>query len=99
MLGLSGKGLNEQQLNDLGQNNIRTQLATIEGSQTPYPYGGKQRQIQVDLDLHALQAKGLSPTDVVNAISVQNIIVPSGHDEDRPFRVRHRDQLRSAVDR
>jgi len=47
MLGLSGKGLNEQQLNDLGQNNIRTQLATIEGSQTPYPYGGKQRQIQV----------------------------------------------------
>ncbi|MFY9853875.1 MAG: efflux RND transporter permease subunit, partial [Terracidiphilus sp.] len=78
MLGLSGKGLNEQQLNDLGQNNIRTQLATIEGSQTPYPYGGKQRQIQVDLDLHALQAKGLSPTDVVNAISVQNLIVPSG---------------------
>ena len=78
MLGLSGKGLNEQQLNDLGQNNIRTQLATIEGSQTPFPYGGKQRQIQVDLDLHALQAKGLSPTDVVNAISVQNLIVPSG---------------------
>jgi multidrug efflux pump subunit AcrB len=78
MLGLSGKGLNEQQLNDLGQQNIRTQLATIEGSQTPFPYGGKQRQIQVDLDLHALQAKGLSPTDVVNAISAQNLIVPSG---------------------
>jgi multidrug efflux pump subunit AcrB len=78
MLGLSGKGLNEQQLNDLGQNNIRTQLATIEGSQTPYPYGGKQRQIQVDLDLHALQAKGLSPADVVNAISAQNLIAPSG---------------------
>jgi len=63
-------------LNDLGQNNIRTQLATIEGSQTPYPYGGKQRQIQVDLDLHALQAKGLSPADVVNAISAQNLIAP-----------------------
>jgi len=78
MLGLSGLGLNEQQLNDLGQNNIRTQLATIEGSQTPFPYGGKQRQIQVDLDLHALQAKGLSPADVVNAISVQNLIAPSG---------------------
>src|SRR5208337_3006006 len=78
MLGLSGKGLNEQQLNDLGQNNIRTQLATIEGSQTPFPYGGKQRQIQVDLDLHALQAKGLSPTDVVNAVSTQNLIAPSG---------------------
>jgi multidrug efflux pump subunit AcrB len=77
-LGLSGKGLNEQQINDLGQNTIRTQLATIEGAQTPYPYGGKQRQVQVDIDLHALQAKGLSPVDVVNAISAQNLIVPSG---------------------
>ena len=78
MLGLSGQGLNEQQVFDLGTNTIRTQLATIEGAQTPYPYGGKQRQIQVDLDLHALQAKGLSPTDVVNAISAQNLIAPSG---------------------
>src|SRR6202522_797979 len=77
-LGLSGDGLNEQTLNDLGQNTIRTQLATIEGAQTPFPYGGKQRQIQVDLDLNALQAKGLSPVDVVNAINAQNIIVPSG---------------------
>jgi len=77
-LGLSGQGLNEQQLNDLGQNNIRTQLATIEGAQTPFPYGGKQRQIQVDLDLHALQAKGLSPVDVVNAVNAQNLIAPSG---------------------
>jgi CzcA family heavy metal efflux pump len=77
-LGLSGQGLNEQQLNDLGQNNIRTQLATIEGAYTPFPYGGKLRQIQVDLDLQALQAKGLSPIDVVNAVSAQNIIAPSG---------------------
>jgi len=77
-LGLSGQGLDEQRLNDLGQNNIRTQLATIEGAQTPFPYGGKQRQIQVDLDLHALEAKGLSPVDVVNAINAQNIIAPSG---------------------
>jgi multidrug efflux pump subunit AcrB len=77
-LGLSGLGLNEQQLNDLATNNIRTQLATIEGAQTPFPYGGKQRQIQVDLDLHALEAKGLSPVDVVNAINAQNIIAPSG---------------------
>ena len=77
-LGVSGKGLNEQQLNDIATNNIRTQLATIEGAQTPYPYGGKQRQIVVDLDLHALQAKGLSPADVVNAVSAQNIIAPSG---------------------
>ncbi len=53
-------------------------MATIEGPQTPFPYGGKQRQIQVDLDLHALQAKGLSPVDVVNAISAQNLIAPSG---------------------
>ena len=77
-LGLSGQGLNEQQLNDLATNNIRTQLATIEGAQTPYPYGGKQRQIMVDLDIHALQAKGLSPNDVINAVSAQNIIAPSG---------------------
>ena len=77
-LGLSGLGLNEQQLSDLGTNNIRTQLATIEGAQTPFPYGGKQRQIQVDLDLQALQAKGLSPVDVVNAVSAQNLIAPSG---------------------
>ena len=77
-LGLSGQGLNEQQLNDLGQNTIRTQLATIEGAQTPWPYGGKQRQILVDLNLPALQAKGLSPVDVVNAINAQNLIVPAG---------------------
>jgi multidrug efflux pump subunit AcrB len=78
MLGLSGQGLNEQQIFDLGTNTIRTRLATIEGAQSPYPYGGKQRQIMVDLDLHALQAKGLSPADVVNAISAQNLIAPSG---------------------
>jgi multidrug efflux pump subunit AcrB len=77
-LGLSGQGLSEQQLNDYGQNIIRTRLATVQGAAIPYPYGGKQRQIQVDLDIHALQAKGLSPTDVVNAISAQNLIAPSG---------------------
>ena len=78
MLGLSGTGLSEQQLFDMGQNTIRTQLATVEGAQTPYPYGGKQRQIQVDIDPKALQAYGLSPADVVNAVSAQNLIVPSG---------------------
>jgi multidrug efflux pump subunit AcrB len=77
-LGMAGQGLNEQQVFDLGTNTIRTQLSTIEGAQTPFPYGGKQRQIQVDLDLPALQAKGLSPVDVVNAISAQNLIAPSG---------------------
>jgi len=77
-LGLSGQGLNEQQVSDVAKNSIGVALATIEGAQTPYPYGGKQRQIQVDLDLAALQAKGLSPVDVVNAISAQNLIAPSG---------------------
>src|SRR5215472_13833773 len=78
MLGLSGTGMSEQQLFDTGQNTIRTQLATVEGAQTPFPYGGKQRQIQVDIDLAALQAKGLSPADVVSAINAQNLIAPSG---------------------
>jgi len=77
-LGLSGPGLNEQQLNDIATQTIRIQLATVEGAQTPFPFGGKQRQIQVDLDLNALEAKGLSPTDVVNAIAAQNVIAPSG---------------------
>jgi multidrug efflux pump subunit AcrB len=77
-LGLSGKGLTEQQLNDIGQNSIRVQLATVEGAYSPFPYGGKQRTVQVDLDLQALQAKGLSPADVVNAISAQNIVAPAG---------------------
>ncbi|MFP5211444.1 MAG: efflux RND transporter permease subunit [Acidobacteriota bacterium] len=77
-LGLSGRGLNEQQLYDLGTNTIRVQLADIEGAQMPFPYGGKQRQIQVDLNTAALQARGLSPADVVSAVNNQNVIAPSG---------------------
>jgi multidrug efflux pump subunit AcrB len=77
-LGLSGQGLSEQQLNDFGLNFIRTQLATVEGAASPFPYGGKQRQVQIDLDLKALQARGLSPSDVVNAVAAQNLILPSG---------------------
>ena len=77
-LGLSGNGLTEQQLNDFGQNFIRTQLATVEGASIPFPYGGKQRQIQVDIDTHKLQAYGLSASDVVNAVNTQNIILPAG---------------------
>ncbi|HXZ79492.1 MAG TPA: efflux RND transporter permease subunit [Terriglobales bacterium] len=77
-LALSGSGLSEQQLNDLGLNFVRTRLITVEGAAVPYPYGGKQRQVQVDLDTTALQAKGLSPLDVVNAISAQNLILPAG---------------------
>jgi multidrug efflux pump subunit AcrB len=77
-LGLSGDGLTEQQLNDFGTNFIRTQLATVEGASIPYPYGGKQRQVQVDIDTQKLQAHGLSAADVVNAMSSQNIILPAG---------------------
>jgi len=77
-LALSGSGLSEQRLNDYGLNFIRTRLVTVPGASVPYPYGGKQRQVQVDLDAAALQSKGLSPMDVVNAISAQNLILPSG---------------------
>ena len=77
-LGLSGQGIPEQQLSDIGLNFVRTRLANVEGASIPYPYGGKQRQVQVDIDTRALQAKHLSPTDVVNAISAQNLILPAG---------------------
>jgi len=77
-LGLSGRGLNEQQLNDLATNTVRLYFATIEGAQSPFPFGGKQRQIEVDLDPDALQARGLSPADVVTALGAQNVIAPSG---------------------
>ena len=77
-LALSGKNLSEQQLNDLAANFLRNQLATVQGAVFPNPYGGKQRQIQVDLNIPALQAKGLSPSDVVTAIGSQNLILPAG---------------------
>jgi len=77
-LGLSSKTLPEQQLFDLGNNFLRAYLATVPGAATPYPYGGKIRQIQVDLDLPRLQANGLSPNDIVNALSAQNLILPAG---------------------
>src|SRR5438270_488130 len=77
-LGLSGKGMSEQQLNDLGVNFIRPQLATVPGAAIPLPYGGKVRQIMVDIDSHQLMAKGLSPMDVVNGVNAQNVILPAG---------------------
>ena len=77
-LALSGKGLSEQELNDYGLNFIRTQLITIPGTAVTYPYGGKQRQVQVDLNPTALESKSLSALDVVNAIAVQNLILPTG---------------------
>ena len=77
-LALSGQGLSEQDLNDLGQNFLRPQLITVEGTAIPYSYGGKQRQVQIDLNTQAMQAKGLAPSDVTNAIGNQNLILPSG---------------------
>jgi multidrug efflux pump subunit AcrB len=89
-LGLTGKGLSEQQLYDLGLNFIRTQLATIQGAQVPLPYGGKSRQVMVDIDLQKLYGKGLSPADVSNAVNAQNVILPAGTQKigDREYNVR-----------
>ncbi|MDB6094879.1 MAG: AcrB/AcrD/AcrF family multidrug efflux protein [Verrucomicrobia bacterium] len=77
-LGLGSKTLSEQTLYDLGVNFLRVQLATVQGASVPIPLGGKVRQIQIDLDPQALQAKGLTPTDVSNAINAQNLTLPSG---------------------
>jgi multidrug efflux pump subunit AcrB len=77
-LALSGQDLSEQQLNDFALNFIRTRLVTVPGAAVPYPYGGKQRQVQVDLNPPALQARGLAPVDVVNALAAQNLILPAG---------------------
>jgi multidrug efflux pump subunit AcrB len=77
-LGLSSNTLPEQTLYDLGNSFIRTQLATVQGAAVPLPFGGKIRQIMVDIDPRSMQAKGLSPSDVVNAVNVQNLILPGG---------------------
>ncbi|AHX13599.1 RND transporter [Dyella jiangningensis] len=77
-LALSSQSLPEQQLYDLGNNFIRTQLATVQGAAIPLPFGGKVRQVMVDLNAQAMQAHGLSPLDVVNAVNAQNLILPGG---------------------
>jgi multidrug efflux pump subunit AcrB len=77
-LALSGKGLSEQALFDLGVNTVRPPLVTVAGAAIPYPYGGKQRQVQIDLDPAALQARGLSAQDVAAALAAQNQLVPIG---------------------
>ena len=77
-LGMRGQGLSEQELFDLGANLVRNQLANIAGAAIPWPFGGKQRQVSVNLDIPALQSKGLSPVDVITAISTQNLVLPSG---------------------
>ena len=77
-IGLTSDRLSEQQLFDYGNNFIRTQLATVQGASMPFPYGGKQRLVSVDVDFAALQARGLSSVDIVNAVNAQNLILPTG---------------------
>src|SRR6202140_4804483 len=77
-IGLTSDSLSEQALFDYGNNFIRTQLATVQGAALPFPYGGKQRLVSVDLNSEALQSKGLSPVDIVNAVNAQNLILPTG---------------------
>ena len=77
-LALSGKGLQEADLNDIAMNFLRPQLVTVAGAVVPYPYGGKQRQVMIDLNPAQLQSKQLSPFDVVQAVNNQNLLLPSG---------------------
>jgi CzcA family heavy metal efflux pump len=77
-LALSGQGLSEQALFDLGVTSVRTPLVNVPGAAVPFPYGGKQRQVQIDLDPAAMQARGLSGQDVANALAAQNLIIPVG---------------------
>jgi CzcA family heavy metal efflux pump len=77
-LGVSGKDMTEQQLNDIGQNFVRPQLVTVPGAVLPSPYGGKQREILINMDQAEMQAKGIAPGDLLNAVSQQNVVMPSG---------------------
>ena len=99
-LGLSSKQLTEQELYDIGINFIRTQLATVQGASIPLPYGGKQRQIMVDLDPAALYANHLSATDISNALSQQNLILPAGTAKvgDREYLVRLNASTQTALE-
>ncbi len=84
-LAVSGQGLSEQQLYDYSSNFIRTQLVTVPGAAIPQIYGGKQREVMVDLNTQALQAKGLGPSDVVGALDNQNLILPGGSSKIGPL--------------
>jgi len=84
-LAMSGTGLSEQQMFDLGQNQIRPQLVTVPGAAIPFPSGGRQRQVQVDINPAALQSNGLSAQDIGNAIAAQNQINPAGFAKIGPF--------------
>ncbi|HEY1507181.1 MAG TPA: efflux RND transporter permease subunit [Stellaceae bacterium] len=77
-LGVSGQGLSEQQLNDYAVNFVRPQLVTVNGAVVPYPFGGKQRQVMVYVNPSLLLSKGLAPTDILNAVTNQNLVLPGG---------------------
>ena len=77
-LGISGKGLSEDQLNDVTLNFLRPQLVTVPGAVVPYPYGGKQRQVMINMNGGLLQSKGLSPQDLLAAVNRENLVIPSG---------------------
>ena len=77
-LGISGEDLSEQQLNDLATNTVRTQLVTVPGAVVPLPYGGKQRQVTINMDQAAMESKGIAPGDILNAVSQQNVVMPAG---------------------
>ena len=77
-LGISGQGFSEDRLNDLALNFLRPPLVTVPGAVLPYPYGGRTRQVMINLNAGLLQSKGLSPQDVLNAVSRQNVVLPSG---------------------
>jgi CzcA family heavy metal efflux pump len=77
-LGISGEGLTEAQLNDYATNFVRTQLVTVPGAVVPSPYGGKQRQVSINMDQTAMQSKGIAPVDVLNGLARQSVVMPSG---------------------
>jgi multidrug efflux pump subunit AcrB len=77
-MGLSGKGMSEQQLNDIGLQFVRTQIITVPGAVVPLPYGGKQRQIMINLNQNLMQSKHITSNDVLKAVNAQNLILPSG---------------------
>src|SRR5271156_2769596 len=77
-IGLSGQNLSEQDLNDIATNTVRTQLVTVPGAVVPSPYGGKQRQISINMDQTRMQSKGIAPADVLDALARQSVVTPSG---------------------
>ena len=98
-IALSGKGMTEQNLADLGLNVIRTRLVTVPGAAVPFPFGGKSRQVQIDLDPSAIQARGLSAQDVANALAVHNLILPIGTQKIGSFEYTlHLNNSASAID-